>query len=46
MEGFLMGCAREGVARALALTDKQTAAVHYKRVAEILRSDLASIELG
>ena len=58
MKGFLMGCAHEGMARALALTDKQTAAVHYKNAveilssiddpedAEILRSDLASIELG
>ena len=58
MKGFLLGCAHEGMARALALTDKQAAAVHYKRAveilpsvedpedAEILRSDLASIELG
>ena len=58
MEGFPMGCAHEGMARALALTDKQAAAVHYKKAveilpsiddpedAEILRSDLASIELG
>jgi hypothetical protein len=58
MRGFLMGCAHEGMARALALTDKQTAAVHYRKAveilssiddpedAEILRSDLASIELG
>jgi hypothetical protein len=57
MKGFLMGCAHEGMARALALTDKQTAAVHYNKAveilssiddpedAEILRSDLASIEL-
>ena len=58
MKGFLMGCAHEGMARALSLTDKETAAVHYKKAveilpfiddpedAEILRSDLASIELG
>ena len=55
--GFLMGCAHGGMARALALTDKQTAAVHYNKAmeilpsiddledAEILRSDLAEIEL-
>jgi hypothetical protein len=53
-----MGCAYEGMARALSLTDKETATVHYKKAveilpsiddpedAEILRSDLASIELG
>jgi hypothetical protein len=58
MKGFLMGCAHEGMARALSLTDKETAAAHYKKAveilpsiddpedAEILRSDLASIELG
>jgi hypothetical protein len=58
MQGFLKGCAHEGMARALALTDKDAAAVHYKKAveilssiddpedAEILRSDLASIELG
>jgi hypothetical protein len=57
MEGFLMGCAHEAIARALALTDKQAAAVHHRKAveilstiddpedAEILRSDLASIEL-
>ena len=56
--GFLLGCAHEGMARALALTDKQAAAVHYEKAAEILpsiddaedagilRMDLASIELG
>ena len=55
--GFLLGCAHEGMARALALTDKQAAAVHHKMAmeilpsvddpedAEILRSDLASIDL-
>lgn len=58
MQGFLMGAAHEGMARALALTDKQAAAVHYNKAMEILpsiddpedgdilRSDLASIELG
>ena len=58
LKGLLMGCAHEGMARALALTDKKAAAVHYNRAveilpsiedpedAEILRSDLASIELG
>ena len=58
MTGFLLGCAHEGVARALALTNKEAAAVHHKIAleilpsiddpedAEILRSDLASIELG
>ena len=58
MTGFLLGCAHEGMARALALTDKQAAAAHHKRAleilpsiddpedAEILRMDLASIELG
>jgi len=58
MKGFLMGCAHEGMARALALTDKQTAAIHHKKAlevlssiddpedAKILRSDLTSIELG
>jgi hypothetical protein len=58
MEGFLMGCAYEGMARARALADKQAAAVHYKKAveilssiddpgdAEILRLDLASIGLG
>ena len=57
MQGFPLGCAHEGMARALALTDKQAAAIHYKKAmeilpsvedaedAEILRSDLASIEL-
>jgi len=57
MEGFLIGCAHEAIARALALTDKQAAAVHHRKAveilstiddpedAEILRSDLASIEL-
>jgi hypothetical protein len=56
--GFLLGCAHEGMARALALTNKEAAAVHHKIAleilpsiddpedAEILRSDLASIELG
>ena len=58
MKGFVVGCAHEGIARALALTDKQTATVHHNIAmeilpsiddpedAEILRSDLASIELG
>jgi hypothetical protein len=58
LKGFLMGCAHEAMARALALTDKQAAAIHYSKAvailpsvedpedAEILRSDLASIELG
>ena len=58
MKGFPLGCAHEGMARALALTDKRAADVHYKKAAEILssiedpedaeilRSDLASIELG
>ena len=57
MEGFLIGCAHEAIARALALTDKQAAAVHHTKAVEILstiddpedveilRSDLASIEL-
>jgi hypothetical protein len=38
MDGFLIGCAHEGMARALALTDKQAAAVHYKKAVEILPS--------
>ena len=58
MKGFLLGCAHEGMARALALTDKQAATVHYNKAkeilcsiddpedSEILRADLASIELG
>jgi hypothetical protein len=58
MTGFLRGCAHEAMARALSLTDPQSAAVHYNKAveilvsvddpedAEILRSDLASIELG
>ena len=58
MTGFLLGCAHEGMARALALTDREAAAVHYKKAVEILpsiddpedagilRMDLASIELG
>jgi hypothetical protein len=57
VSGFLMGCAHEGMAHALALTDKQEAAVHHRKAmeilstmddpedSEILRSDLASIEL-
>ena len=57
MKGFRLGCAHEGMARALALTDKQAAAIHYRKAveilssvddpedAEILQSDLASIEL-
>jgi len=58
MEGFLVGCAHEGMARALALSDRETAATHYKKAveilssiddpedAEILRSDLESIQLS
>jgi hypothetical protein len=58
MKGFLLGCAHEGIVRALALTDKDASAVHCKKAvetlssiedpqdAEILRSDLASIDLG
>ena len=58
MKDFLLGCAHEGMARALALTDKQAAIVHYNKAKEILRSiddpedseilraDLASIKLG
>jgi hypothetical protein len=55
MTGFLLDCAHEGIARALALTDRDASASHYNRAMEILhsiedpedadiqRSDLASI---